>query len=173
MKYFLYLTLPLYFLDQLTKGLVVKFIERTDQLPYPPGIYVTSFFNITHIRNKGVAFGMANGSPGANIIFGIVSVTALIVIVVLARKGAFEGLIAKCAAALLCSGILGNLTDRIFRGSVVDFLDFHWGDKHFANFNVADSCICVAAGLIFITAFLPEEKKPDAESEGEAEENTV
>ena len=65
----------------------------------------------------------------------------------------------------MVSGILGNLTDRIARGSVVDFLDFHWGAKHFANFNVADSCICIAASLIFISAFLPE---PKAEKEAEA-----
>lgn len=153
MKYFLLLTLPLYFLDQVSKGLIVHYIEKD----YGQ-VKVTPFFNLTHIRNEGVAFGMANGSPWANVVFGLVSVTALIVIVVLAFKGAFDNLIARVAAALLCSGILGNLTDRIFRGSVVDFLDFHWGGKHFANFNVADSCICVAAGLIFITAFLPEEK---------------
>ena len=154
MKYFLILTLPLYILDQISKALVVEHIEKDYG-----HIKVTSFFNLTHIRNEGVAFGMANGSPWANVVFGIVSVTALIVITVLAIRGAFDNLIARLAAALLCSGILGNLTDRIFRGSVVDFLDFHWNDKHFANFNVADSCICIAASLIFISAFLPEDKK--------------
>jgi len=160
MKYILLLTLPLYLLDQVTKALVVKYIE----LDYGR-IEVTSFFNLTHIRNEGVAFGMANGSPWANVVFGIVSFTALIVISILWLKGSFPGVIAKVAAALLMSGILGNLTDRLARGSVVDFLDFHWGSKHFANFNVADSCICIAAGLIFITAFLPE---PQEEKEGAA-----
>ena len=151
MKYILFLTLPLYLLDQLTKALVVKHIE----LNYGH-IEVTTFFNLTHIRNEGVAFGMANGSPWANVVFGIVSLGALIGITVFWRKGAFPGVISKVAAALLVSGILGNLTDRIARGSVVDFLDFHWGAKHFANFNVADSCICIAAALIFSSAFFPE-----------------
>lgn len=170
MKYILLLTIPLYLLDQLTKALVVKHIP----LDYGR-IEITSFFNLTHIRNEGVAFGMANGSAWANVVFGAVSFTALIVISTLWHKGAFHGVIAKLAAALLISGILGNLTDRLARGSVVDFLDFHWGaghfppwgqrhflewgPGHFANFNVADSCICIAAGLIFITAFLPE--KPE------------
>jgi signal peptidase II len=154
MKYILLLTIPLYLLDQLTKALVVKHIERDYGR-----IEITPFFNLTHIRNEGVAFGMANGSPWANLVFGIVSFVALIVISVLWRKGAFPGMISKLAAALLISGILGNLTDRLARGSVVDFLDFHWGAKHFANFNVADSCICIAASLIFITAFLPEEQE--------------
>lgn len=152
MKFLLFLTLPLYFLDQLTKALVVKYIE----LDFGR-IEITPFFNLTHIRNEGVAFGMANGSPWANVVFGIVSFTALIVIGVLWHRQAFPGALSKTAAALLISGILGNLTDRLARGSVVDFLDFHWGNSHFANFNVADSCICIAAGLIFITAFLPEE----------------
>ncbi|MGI9243446.1 MAG: signal peptidase II [Verrucomicrobiales bacterium] len=161
MKYILLLTIPLYVLDQLTKAWVVKTIE----LNYGH-IRVTSFFNLTHIRNEGVAFGMANGSPWANVVFGFVSFAALIVISVLWIKGSFPGVISKVAAALLISGILGNLTDRLARGSVVDFLDFHWGAKHFANFNVADSCICIAAGLIFISAFLPEEQD---EVEGKAE----
>ena len=151
MKFILFLTLPLYILDQVTKALVVKHIE----LNYGR-IEITSFFNLTHIRNEGVAFGMANGSPWANVVFGMVSFTALIIIAVLWYRQAFPGTLAKTAAALLISGILGNLTDRLARGSVVDFLDFHWAERHFANFNVADSCICIAASLIFITAFLPE-----------------
>jgi signal peptidase II len=154
MKYLFFLTLPLYLLDQVTKALVVKNIELDWER-----IEITPFFNLTHIRNEGVAFGMANGSPWANVVFGIVSLTALVVIGVLWYRGQFPGALSKTAAALLISGILGNLTDRIARGSVVDFLDFHWGEKHFANFNVADSCICIAAGLIFISAFLPEDKE--------------
>ncbi|MFT5856514.1 MAG: signal peptidase II [Verrucomicrobiales bacterium] len=161
MKYILYLTLPLYVLDQITKALVVKYIEQDFGR-----IEVTSFFNLTHIRNEGVAFGMANGSPWANVVFGMVSLTALIAIPVLWRRGAFPGRLAKFAAALLMSGILGNLTDRIYRGSVVDFLDFHWAGKHFANFNVADSCICIAASLIFISAFLPEPQEETEVADG-------
>lgn len=156
MKYILFLTIPLYLLDQLTKAWIVKTIELNYGF-----IKVTPFFNLTHIRNEGVAFGMANGSPWANVVFGFVSFAALIVISVLWIKGSFPGVVSKVAAALLISGILGNLTDRLWRGSVVDFLDFHWGGKHFANFNVADSCICIAAGLIFISAFFPEAQDED------------
>ena len=152
MKYILFLTLPLYLLDQLTKALVVKHIELNFGR-----VEVTPFFNLTHIRNEGVAFGMANGSPWANVVFGLISFTALIVIGVLWYRKAFPGALAQTAAALLLAGILGNLTDRLTRGAVIDFLDFHWGEKHFANFNIADSCICIAAGLIFVSAFRPEE----------------
>jgi len=162
LKYFLYLTLPLYLLDQVTKALVVKHIERDFGM-----VEITSFFNLTHIRNEGVAFGMANGNSWANPVFGLVSATALFAIFILWKRDAFPTVMSKIAAALLGSGILGNLTDRLARGSVVDFLDFHWNEKHFANFNVADSCICIAAGLIFITAFLPEPKEEEDSAEDE------
>ena len=61
-----------------------------------------------------------------------------------------------------CSGILGNLTDRLWHGYVVDFLDFHVAGRHWPSFNVADSCICVAAGLLFIAAFRGEPKEKDS-----------
>ena len=80
------------------------------------------------------------------------------------RKGAFPDKITKTATALLIAGILGNLTDRLLpgRGYVVDFLEFKlpFYDKivpssggYFPSFNVADSCICIAAGLLILSAF--------------------
>ena len=82
----------------------------------------------------------------------------------------------KIAAALLVSGILGNLTDRIVYGYVVDFLDFEHSlftifndedNRHFASFNVADACISVAAVCLFISAF---QKVPDGEEEDDGNE---
>jgi signal peptidase II len=57
---------------------------------------------------------------------------------------------------LLLSGIIGNVTDRIRLGHVVDFLDFQFGGYHWPAFNVADSCICIAAGLFLLSGFFPE-----------------
>ena len=70
------------------------------------------------------------------------------------------GAVAECA---LYAGIVGNLVDRVFRGHVVDFLDFHWGDAwHFPCFNVADVCITVAAGLLLAASFAePSAKRSD------------
>ncbi|MFA7344381.1 MAG: signal peptidase II, partial [Terrimicrobiaceae bacterium] len=72
----------------------------------------------------------------------------------LAWKGAFSGVPAKIAAALLVSGILGNLTDRLLLGHVVDFLDviLPWYG-HWPAFNIADSCICTAAALFILDGF--------------------
>ena len=59
------------------------------------------------------------------------------------------------AEALLYAGILGNVIDRLFRGYVIDMLDFHWGPHHFPCFNLADTFICVSVGLMILGSFLP------------------
>jgi signal peptidase II len=55
--------------------------------------------------------------------------------------------------ALLAAGILGNLIDRLVKGSVVDFLHFYIREYAWPSFNVADSCICIAAGLLILSSF--------------------
>lgn len=171
-KYILYLTLPLYLLDQLTKWMVVRHFPhetyRGEEI-----IVIPEFFNIVRVHNTGMAFGAFNNSPYANLAFGAVATSALVAITVLWRRQAFPTIPSKLAASLLISGILGNLTDRLMpgRGYVVDFLDFTlpYYDKlfptsggHFPSFNVADSCISIAAVLLIITAF-----RGEPEQEGE------
>jgi len=102
----------------------------------------------------------------------------MFVVTILWRKGMFEG-ISKWSAPLLLAGIIGNLIDRLFQGFwlrgpeelsfmerlghgyVVDFIDIQvpfTNNYHWPSFNVADSCICIAASLLFISAFIPENK---------------
>ncbi len=160
-KLILLLTLPLFLIDFVTKQIIVdRFIS-----PPPPGdpsaLYfitdrapvIDGFFDLVRVHNTGVAFGMANGSAWANVVFGGVTIGALILIWWLVRSNAFPTKISKVAVALLLSGIFGNLLDRIVRGYVVDFLHFYVGEQSWPSFNVADSCICIAAGLLFISAF--------------------
>jgi signal peptidase II len=167
------LTLPLYVLDQWTKWLVVSNFPDAVNEPVAPRIIevIPGFFNLVRVHNTGMAFGIMNGAEHANWFFGAIGVIAMTAITILWRKGAFPDLISKVAASLLISGILGNLTDRLLpgRGYVVDFLDFQppfyeliHESGHFPSFNVADSCICIAAGLLIISAFrqpAPETKK--------------
>ena len=101
---------------------------------------------------------------GANTFFIGLSVVALIVLFFLASKDAFESNTGRTAWALLVSGIMGNLTDRIWHGAVIDFLSFNLHIK-FANpwpsFNVADACICTASALFILASFRqPKEERP-------------
>jgi signal peptidase II len=190
MKLFLYLSIPLLILDQASKWWIVDSFNAPPhhqakpgcEEPYTPEKYdqievISGFFNIVRVHNTGMAFGIGNGTKAAKIIFPVIACVAIGLIAWLWRKGAFPTLVSKLAVALLLPGILGNLIDRLLpcRGYVVDFLDFilpFYGkissssSNHFPSFNVADSCICLAAALLIISAFKGE---PDPDPELEAE----
>ena len=152
-RYFLFLTLPLFALDLATKQWAVQRFEPPSDYGHDGFTVIEGFFNLVRVHNTGIAFGMANGAQGANWVFGGVAVAALALIGWLWRTNAFPTRTSQVAVALLLSGIFGNLLDRLWRGYVVDFLDFHLGEKHWPAFNVADSAICVAAFLLFVSAF--------------------
>lgn len=178
---FLSVVLPLYILDQVTKFWIVRRFPpywldegERDHIPVIDG-----FFNIVRVHNQGVAFGFGNGSAWAPVVFLVVPLIALTLITLGWRKNFFVGFWGKIAASLLLCGILGNLTDRLVQGSlleelkdaplwerikagyVVDFLDFTIPviNYQWPAFNVADSCICIAAALLFFTGMKADMKQ--------------
>ncbi len=152
MKLWLVVSLPLYILDQLTKSLVLTHISTDELIPVIPG-----FFNLVQVHNTGAAFGMLRDN---NLFFVILSFSALIILGILAWKDVFQDWTSRWAGALLVAGVAGNLTDRILHGHVVDFLDviLPWYGR-WPAFNVADSCICVAAGLFILGSFLDGKRR--------------
>jgi signal peptidase II len=157
MKPWLAVTLPLFLLDQATKWLVLATISTEEIVPVVPG-----FFNLVQVHNTGAAFGMMHGNNAFFI--GLASV-ALVVLGVLWRKRIFTDRLSRAAVPILAAGVAGNLLDRIVHGYVVDFLDFilPWYGR-WPAFNVADICICVAAGLLVLSSFLDGKKEPAAPS---------
>lgn len=95
-----------------------------------------------------------------NLFFVVLASAALGTLAFLGRRGAFTDMPTRIGAALLVSGILGNLTDRLLHGFVIDFLDviLPWYG-HWPSFNVADSAICIAAFLFLISGFKSEKQK--------------
>jgi signal peptidase II len=147
-KFILYLSLPLYALDQLTKQWVMRSISR-----YDARIVVPDFFSLVNVPNTGAAFGSFTGN---NRFFVVISVIALVVVTVLLLRQRSADRWRDLSLALLLAGILGNLTDRLLYGHVIDFLLFNLHIR-FADpwpaFNVADSCISVAVVLFIIHSF--------------------
>jgi signal peptidase II len=148
----LFLSLPLYIIDQITK----YWAANKYPLRGPGEEVIPNFLTLHYIDNTGIAFGNFNGGAYSNYIFGAVALGALILITVLYRKGMFPGPISRLAITLLAAGVCGNFTDRLVYGHVVDFLSF---DLHipFANpwpsFNIADACVVSAAFLLAIASF--------------------
>ena len=172
MKLLLWISLPLFIADQVTKYLIVENYDPPTQYYVDEDPVIDGFFYIHRVHNTGVAFGTFNNSPWANYVFGFVASCALIALLYFYRKNAFPTRIGKLSVALLVPGILGNLCDRIVYGYVVDFLSFDlhfklppWAaSTRFASFNIADACICVAAVLLFITAWQTPPDEEDEES---------
>ena len=152
------LSIPLFVLDQLTKLLILNNFELGDQKSIIPNC-----FNLVRVHNTGIAFGKFNDGDGSNIIFTTISLLAFLGILFFWIRGHFPGKLNQLAVSLITAGVAGNVTDRILHGYVVDFLDFYIGDMHWPSFNIADSCICIAAALIFISAFTKESTNTQTE----------
>lgn len=138
-------------LDQLTKALIVRSITLQGSREVIPG-----FFNLTHVRNRGAIFGFLSHSDSRilYIFLTLVSVAALGLVIYYFFKTPVSEKLMKISLSLILAGAMGNLIDRLFRGHVIDFLDFYVKDWHWPSFNVADSCITVGAFLlIYILIF--------------------
>lgn len=158
MKYLLLLGAPLFVLDQLTKWLVRQEIRYGSEIPIIPG-----FFSLVHASNTGAAFSMLTGN---NLFFILLAIGALALLAFLLirhhqtndnRKRLTT--LTQISIALLISGILGNLVDRLMRGAVTDFLYFYIRQYSWPSFNVADSCICIAAGLLILGSLQKDKAK--------------
>jgi len=156
---------------------------------------IPDFLTFPRVHNTGVAWGFGNGTAWAPVVFLIVPIVALFVVRILWKKGIFKYKPALYSAPLIVAGVLGNLTDRLTQGFflehlkdeslwtrfssgyVVDFIAVKIpfigeGGKgyDFPVFNVADSCITIAASLLFISAFFEERnKKKEEEAKAAAE----
>ena len=148
MKFILFLSLPLYAVDQLTKQLVLRSIN-----PFEAYIVVPDFFTLVNVTNTGAAFGSFRGN---NTFFIIISIVALVVVATLLARKRQPDPWRALSLALLLAGILGNLTDRLLYGHVIDFLLFNLHIRYadpWPAFNVADSCISIAVVLFIIHSF--------------------
>ena len=148
MKFIFFLSVPLYALDQWTKHLVLRFVS-----PDEPRIIIPNFFHLVNVTNTGAAFGSFRNN---NTFFIAISSVAFFVVLLLLVRPRSHDVWRDVSLALLLAGILGNLTDRLLYGHVIDFLlfDLHVRFAHpWPAFNVADSCISIAVVLFVIDSF--------------------
>ncbi len=109
---------------------------------------LTPFFNLAHLLNEGAAFSLLAGAGGWQRYFFIALALAVATGLVLALMRRALTRWEAWAYSLLLGGTLGNLVDRVVRGSVVDYLDFHAGGWHWPAFNLADSVIVLSVLLL-------------------------
>jgi len=117
--------------------------------PHNEFSFIKGFVTLVMRENSGAAFSIATGKTPVLV---TISIVALVVVVAIFLFGGIGQKITQIALALFTAGIIGNLYDRIFNnGFVRDFIDVvYWPGKHWPAFNVADSMLCVAVGLLLI-----------------------
>jgi signal peptidase II len=118
---------------------------------------VRGFLYIVHVGNTGAAWSIFSGR---SVLLAVLAAATLVGIFLGRRALGLRGRFAQVCFGLLCGGIAGNLADRIIRGHVTDFLDFHFGSYVYPTFNVADSAITVGVILYVLSSLKPERLPP-------------
>lgn len=140
-------------LDQATKLYIDHSMQLFQSIPV-----LDNFFHITYVRNRGAAFSFLSHASWRLPFFIGVSIVAAIAILIAFFRLRNDQKLAQISLAMIFSGAVGNLIDRMRMGEVIDFLDVHWYQHHWPAFNVADSMICVGVFLLAID-MLREEKR--------------
>lgn len=150
-----------FMIDQTTKAWAVRRLRFGDDISVIPG-----FLNFAYAQNTGAAFSILDdhGEAGRWGLSTVAFIAATLVLYFFWRTPRSDDRILG-ALALLLAGIVGNVTDRIRLGFVVDFIDVQFGSWHYPTFNVADMAIVIGAGLLIIDMLLGK-KASDTDAKG-------
>ena len=146
---YLLAALGVYMLDQTSKAWAVRELRDGEGKTV-----IRGFLDLVYAENPGIAFGhlQEGGQFGRWFFVGLAAAAVAGVLVYFFRTPRNDDRTLG-ACALLLAGILGNLTDRVRMGYVVDFILAHAGQYHWPTFNVADASICVGALLMAFNLF--------------------
>lgn len=152
-------------LDLWTKSAIFRWLEQQPDQRYP---VVDGFVELVMALNNGAAFNLFSGHPKWLITVSAAALGAILVIFFLSSD---RHKLIHVALGLFTAGVCGNLYDRIFNGGLVrDFIDIrYWPGRHWPAFNVADSMLCTAVGLLILSSFLTEKpcRKHDRQRKAE------
>ena len=151
-------------IDQLTKLIAVKHLKPVGSVPIIKGV-----FHFTFTTNDGMAFGMLDDQRW---IFMSVSTIMIGVLMYLLFAGKLENKLYTVSVSMIISGGIGNMIDRIALGEVLDFI--HFKLINFAIFNIADSIVCIGAGLLVLALvkdIVNESKNNNTGTGGEKDDN--
>lgn len=153
-------------LDQAVKAWVRATIPPYAAVYPVPGL--ASVFRLTHLQNTGVAFGLLRD---AAFVEALVVVVFILAVVLYVRHMPWDRAGVQVAAGMQLGGALGNLTDRLLRGHVTDYLDFfvRWGGReyHYPPFNLADASIVLGVLiLLWVLRREPAHARPEGPAAG-------
>lgn len=155
----LWVTVVLLVLDQVTKYVV------STQMQLYQSIELLPVFNFTYVHNYGAAFSFLSEAGGwQRWFFSIIAISISVLLTYWLKKLPAKNLVLCGAYSLVLAGALGNLYDRLTYGYVIDFIHVYYDTWDFPAFNIADSAICIGAGLLLLDAFR-DQKSEDVKND--------
>jgi signal peptidase II len=157
---YLIAAMAIFLIDQFTKHVATAQLATglSHGLSKP---VIDGFFNLTYVENAGIAWGLfADTGQGGRVVLGAISLIAATGIIVYAVRTPTSERWTHWGLTLVLGGVLGNLTDRLMHGAVVDFLDFTIGWYKWPTFNIADMAISLGALILIVDAL----RSPSEES---------
>ena len=148
-KKIMFMTIFFLTLDQISKIVIDGVLKVNEVIRVIP-----KFFYLTRVNNPGAAFSILEGRT---IFLSIISVFAILLLFKYMNEFK-QTKLGNVSFSLLLGGILGNLIDRVFLGSVRDFLKFDIIGYEFPVFNIADTCIVVGVLLLIVCVFRGDDK---------------
>ena len=143
-------------LDQASKWIMTSWLSLYETVAVMP------FFNLTMAHNTGAAFSfLAQAGGWQRWFFAAVAAIVSVVLLVWLKRLTATAKLEAVSISLILGGAIGNLVDRISLGYVVDFIHFHWQDKYFPAFNIADMAITGGAGLMMLDMFFNPENRSE------------
>jgi signal peptidase II len=144
------LVLLVLFLDRWTKWLIVSRMLLNQTIPV-----IDAFFNITYVRNTGVAFGIFDPVQSSlkSTVLAVLTIAAIIAVLIYSWRTPVNHKALQIGLSLILAGALGNLYDRVNYGYVVDFIEVYYRDYRWPSFNIADSAITAGVALLALDLF--------------------
>jgi signal peptidase II len=154
---YLLLVILILIFDRWTKSLIHEQFDVNQSVPVIDGL-----FNITYVRNTGVAFGIFSSisSPAKAILLSIFTAAAAVAVAVYSVRSSEKNRLLQLSLSLILGGALGNLYDRLTYGYVIDFVEIFIGSYSWPAFNVADSAISTGVVLLAVEIFRNEAPSP-------------
>ena len=141
-KYYFAIISLIFFLDRISKLIILKISEPTGDL----NIIFNSFINFNLVWNRGIGFGFFSFHD--QLYYNVLTLIIIIITIVIVWLMVVSQNYDKFGYSLIAGGSLGNIFDRIFYSSVVDFIDIHINNHHWFIFNIAD--VFITLGIIIL-----------------------
>src|ERR1700722_19088308 len=146
---YLWVSVAVIALDQFSKAIIEHSLNLYQSISVLPVL------EITRLHNTGAAFSfLADEAGWQRWLFTVLAIVVSVVLALWLRRIPAQARVLATAVALILGGAIGNVIDRVRLGHVIDFIYAHWDRHYFPAFNVADSAICVGAGLLLLDTWL-------------------